>query len=76
MLRRSWNLEKKERALKDELGKLFWATPGPYMRKRMLYALVEEMGHEHEALLAGAMEEHEDEEKIALGDTLLRAAAQ
>ena len=70
MLRRSWNLEKKERALKDELGKPFWATPGRYMRERMLGALVEEMGHEYEGLLAGAFEEE------GSSDTLLCAATQ
>ncbi|CAO1601922.1 hypothetical protein XANCAGTX0491_005560 [Xanthoria calcicola] len=68
MLRRSWNGDKKEGVLNDELGKPFWATPGPYLRKRMLTALVEEMGHEYDALLAGAMEDD--------NDTLLRAATQ
>ena len=28
-------------------------TLGAYPRKRMLYVLVQEMGHEYEALLAG-----------------------
>ncbi|KAL8889062.1 MAG: hypothetical protein Q9215_003602 [Flavoplaca cf. flavocitrina] len=70
MLQRSWNLEKKERALKDKLGKPFWATPGRYMRERMLGALVEEMGHEYEGLLAGAIEEGGSR------DTLLCVATQ
>ena len=69
MLRRSWNGDEKAGFLNDELGKPFWAaTPGPYLRKRMLTALVEEMGHEYDALLAGAMEDDDD--------TLLRAATQ
>ncbi|KAI4222249.1 MAG: hypothetical protein LQ349_007672 [Xanthoria aureola] len=68
MLRKSWNGDKKAGVLNDELGKPFWATSGPYLRKRMLTALVEEMGHEYDALLAGAMEDD--------NDTLLRAATQ
>ncbi|KAI4225907.1 MAG: hypothetical protein L6R36_003577 [Xanthoria steineri] len=68
MLRKSWNGDKKKGVLNDELGKPFWVTPGPYLRKRMLTALVEEMGHEYDALLAGAMEDD--------NDTLLRAATQ
>ena len=69
MLRRSWNNgDQKAGVLNDELGKPFWATPGPYLRKRILTALVEEMGHGYDALLAGAMEDD--------NDTLLRAATQ
>ncbi|KAL8837607.1 MAG: hypothetical protein Q9170_002450 [Blastenia crenularia] len=77
MLRRSWNLEKKSEVLRDELGRLFWATPGRYIREKMLLALVEEMGHEYEELLSGAFREEDEvqrpEEK---DDTLLNAATQ
>ncbi|CAO1600220.1 hypothetical protein XANCAGTX0491_003921 [Xanthoria calcicola] len=77
MLRRSWNLEKKGWVLADNLGKPFWATPGPYVRKNMLKALVEEMGHEYEELMAGAIEEQDDgQDKEVQGDIFLSAAAQ
>ncbi|CAL8575969.1 hypothetical protein XPA_001863 [Xanthoria parietina] len=77
MLRRSWNRERKGWVLADDLGKPFWATPGPYVRKNMLKALVEEMGHEYEELMAGAIEEQDDgQDKEVQGDIFLSAAAQ
>ncbi|KAI4105231.1 MAG: hypothetical protein LQ339_003562 [Xanthoria mediterranea] len=77
MLRRSWNKEKKGWVLANDLGKPFWATPGPYVSKNMLKALVEEMGHEYEALMAGAIEEQDDgQDKEVQGDIFLSAAVQ
>ena len=60
MLRRSWIHEPATRVLKDELGKRFWGTAGPYLKKNMLLGFVEEMGHDFEALLEGAIEEDDD----------------
>ncbi|KAL4778506.1 hypothetical protein BJX76DRAFT_352568 [Aspergillus varians] len=40
--------------LKKETGRSFWGTPGKYMPKNMLLALVEELGHEYRDLLEGA----------------------
>lgn len=56
MLRRSWHNEKPTVALKDQVGKHWWGTPGPYMRRNMVLAFVEEIGHEYEALLEGSMD--------------------
>ncbi|CAD6591838.1 MAG: hypothetical protein ASARMPRED_005779 [Alectoria sarmentosa] len=58
MLRRSWKAkaERHEKA-KEELGKRFWGTRGPYMKKNMLRAFVLEMGQEYEHLLEGAVPE-------------------
>ena len=42
---------------KAELGKKFWGTPGRYMLEGMLLGFVEEMGHEYEHLLEGAIKE-------------------
>lgn len=43
----------------------------------MLKALVEEMGHEYEELMAGAIEEQDDgQDKEVQGDIFLSAAAQ
>ena len=59
ILRRSW-LAEQEPKLKDQLGKLFWGTPGPYIKKTMLLAFIEEMGHEYEALLEGAFQDNDE----------------
>jgi hypothetical protein len=40
--------------MKDESGKPFWGTPGRYLPRNMLLAIVEELGHEYEPLLEGA----------------------
>ncbi|PGH01855.1 hypothetical protein AJ79_07791 [Helicocarpus griseus UAMH5409] len=40
-----------------ELGKKFWGTPGKYVRRNMLCAFVEEIGHRYDDLLQGAIEE-------------------
>lgn len=57
MLRRSWHQSNAFEVLRDELGKLYWGTPGRFMPKSMLLAFVEEMGHGYEQLLEGAMGE-------------------
>ncbi|OJJ45725.1 hypothetical protein ASPZODRAFT_152732 [Penicilliopsis zonata CBS 506.65] len=57
VLRRAWKVGPGQRAafhLQDELGKPFWGTPGRYMARNMLRALVEELGHEYESLMDGA----------------------
>ncbi|KAE8406467.1 hypothetical protein BDV37DRAFT_280748 [Aspergillus pseudonomiae] len=57
VLRRAWKVGPGQRAafyLTDELGKPFWGTPGRYIAKHMLRALVEELGHEFEHLMGGA----------------------
>ncbi|OJJ01851.1 hypothetical protein ASPVEDRAFT_83375 [Aspergillus versicolor CBS 583.65] len=40
--------------LRDELGRPFWGTPGRYMPRNMVLALVEELGHDYKGILAGA----------------------
>ncbi|KAJ5501495.1 hypothetical protein N7453_006312 [Penicillium expansum] len=65
VLRRAWQYTKdtdKTEAAKDHAvnvlhgtnDKLFWGTPGRYLPRNMLLALVEELGHEYEPLLKGA----------------------
>ncbi|KAJ5187853.1 hypothetical protein N7449_010847 [Penicillium cf. viridicatum] len=65
VLRRAWQYTKdtdKTEAAKDHAakvlddtnGKLFWGTPGRYLPRNMLLALVEELGHEYKPLLNGA----------------------
>ena len=53
MLRKAWTTESKSDALLDQLGKRYWATPGPYLRKRFLKAFVTEIGHEFEEVVRG-----------------------
>ena len=61
ILRLSWGQQQKQaETLKKELGMVFWGTPGRYLPRNMLRAFVDEMGHEYEALLEGAMEDETD----------------
>ncbi len=73
MLRRAWKTPKKETVLVDQLGKKFWGTPGPYMRRAMLKAFVTEVGHEFEDILEGAQSDEDEEEQ---DDTALAVAAE
>lgn len=76
MLRRSWFTKKPASALRDELGKRFWGTPGGrYMNRNMLMAFVEDMGHEYEELLEGAMEQTEEDKQEGPVETALAAAS-
>lgn len=59
VLRRSWRMNKATSSLSNELGKPSWGTRGKFMKKGMLLAFVEEMGHEYEGLLQGAIEDHQ-----------------
>lgn len=63
MLRHAWQEKgtKAEGVLMQERGKQFWGTKGPYIKKRMLLAFVEQLGHDHEALMENAMVETEDD---------------
>lgn len=74
MLRRSWFTKKTRSALRDELGKRFWGTPGRYMNRNMLLAFVEDMGHEYEELVQEAMEQTEGDEEEGPVETTLAAA--
>jgi hypothetical protein len=56
MLRRSWHRGEHATILKDELGRKLWATPGPYLRKKLLLAFAEEIGNQQ--LLEGAMSDN------------------
>lgn len=55
MLRRSWDHTEHETVLQDPLGRKIWDMPGPYLRRRQLLALAEEIGNN--GVLEGA--EHE-----------------
>ncbi|PKY03798.1 hypothetical protein P168DRAFT_311344 [Aspergillus campestris IBT 28561] len=57
ILRRAWRAGPGQQAvfsLQDELGKLFWGTPGKYVARNMLKAFIQELGHEADDLLIGA----------------------
>ena len=58
MLRRSFAGKHLEIS-RAELRKRFWGTPGKYMREGMLLGFVEEMGHDYNHLLDGAIKEEE-----------------
>ena len=64
MLRRSW--EGKGVGSWDVpmwgLGKSSWGPKGPYIKKRMLLAFVEQLGHDAEALMENAIVESEEDD--------------
>lgn len=57
MLRYAWREQRHGQSLKKQLEKSYWGTPGRYLPRNMLMALVEEMGHEYEKLLEGATDD-------------------
>ena len=59
MLRRAHHEGEHENILKDHLGRGFWGTPGPYLRRAYLLAFVEEIGADD--LLDGAEEGEADD---------------
>lgn len=60
MLRRAHHQGEHEHIQKDHLGRKFWGTPGPYLRKAYLLAFVEEIGADD--LMDGAKEGEDDVE--------------
>lgn len=48
---------------RSEVGRKYWGSRGPYVRKNMILGLIEEMGHEYDDLLEGAMAEEEGVEE-------------
>ena len=56
VLRRAWKqqMEQSKLILGNEVGKLYWGTPGRYLPRNMLLTFVEELGHEYGELLGGA----------------------
>ncbi|MCJ1470987.1 hypothetical protein MMC07_009635 [Pseudocyphellaria aurata] len=69
MLRLSYHKNEHEKILRDHLGKKFWGTPGPYLSKSYLLALVQEIGSED--LLDGA---ENPQEPVEVDFTVLAAA--
>ena len=59
VLRQSWK-EKRVGAPDVQLEKI-WGPKGPYIKKRMLLAFVEQLGHDHEALMENAIVESEED---------------
>ncbi len=74
ILRRAWKEQYQGQTLLPELRKPFWGTAGPYIRRNMLTAFVEELGHSHENLLIGAAED-DDESSAADSKAIMLAAA-
>jgi hypothetical protein len=63
MLKTAWTFGDLSDALEHELGKRYWATPGPYLRGRFLKAFVTEVGDVFEPVVRGcALEEPKPEE--------------
>lgn len=63
VLRQSWK-EKGTNAkdvLVPEQGKNPWGSKDPYIKKRMLLAFVEQLGHDHDALIENAIVECEED---------------
>ena len=57
VLRRAWRFNQNKTAdvyLRDEMGEPFWGTPGRYLPKDMLLALVQKLGNNYKHLLKGA----------------------
>lgn len=54
MLRHSWKN-------KGTQAKIFWGVPGSYIKKRMLLAFAEQLGHDYEALMENAIVETEED---------------
>lgn len=65
-----------KKILMKERGKHFWGTKGPYMKKRMLLAFVEQLGHDHEALLENALVETKEDEISESDPSALLLASQ
>jgi len=65
ILRRSWNQNKRWELLKMEVASNMWATPGRYLRKAMLAAIAEEIGHDMEkALMKGCKDPETRVDKV------------
>lgn len=47
---------------RQEVGKRYWGSAGSYMKKNMLMGFVEEMGHDYEHLMEGAMEADDEDD--------------
>lgn len=82
MLRRARHQDKHSRILHDELGRNFWGTPGPNLRRQLLRAFVEEIGHDYileDALAKSATETDAGtatkEVRVALRDMTLSTAS-
>ena len=77
MLRRAWHKAEHTTVLRDELGRKYWGTPGPYLRRKLLLAFVEEVGNQE--LLEGALPEDpadtEEGNDAVLGDLALLSAS-
>lgn len=48
--------------LLQERAKKFWGTKGPYVEKRTLLAFVEQLGHDHGALMENTRVESEGDD--------------
>lgn len=77
MLRHAWRNQgtNAEKVLMEERGKQFWGTKGPYIKKRMLLAFVEQLGHDHEALMENAMVESEEDDALEADPSALLLAS-
>ena len=79
VLRQSWR-EKSKKA-KDvrmrDRGKILWGAKGAYIKRRMLLAFVEQLGHDYDALMENAIvESEEDNEPESDPSALLLACAE
>ena len=58
-----------------ERGKKFWGTKGPYIKKRMLLAIAEQLGHDHEALMENAIVESKEDDNPESNPSALQLAS-
>lgn len=64
MLRKSWRTPNTTgtEVLIKEIKRPYWGTRGPFMKKGMLMAFVEKMGHEYKELMEGAIDDGSNED--------------
>lgn len=75
MLRYAWrNENSQDERLKGELKKNFWGTPGRYVLRNQLALFVEQLGHQYEHLLEGAINGNEETQESVPDEALLVAA--
>jgi hypothetical protein len=71
MLKTAWTIGDLSDALEHELGKRYWATPGPYRRGRYLKAFVTEVGHVFEPVVKGCEIEEPKPEEVGKPSDLM-----
>ena len=77
VLRQSWKEKdiKAKDVLMRERGKKLWGTKGPCIKKRTLLAIVEQLGHDYEALMENAIVESKEDDNPESNPSALQLAS-